>query len=98
MPTATEFWDPIVPQYISGLVSWAAIGARKTESQTHREMASGFSMPVGFKNGTDGNFEIFKQSVGSSRPHTRFLGRETEGRRRKATVGNGNRKTLYKNN
>ena len=55
MPTATEFLDSIVPQYIADLVSWAAIGARTTESQTHREMASGLSMPVGFKNGTDGD-------------------------------------------
>ena len=52
--TATEFLDPIVPQYLAGMVSWAAIGARTTESQTHRQMASGLSMPVGFKNGTDG--------------------------------------------
>ena len=56
--TATEFLDPIVPQYLAGLVSWAAIGARTTESQTHRQMASGLSMPVGFKNSTDGNIEV----------------------------------------
>jgi 3-deoxy-7-phosphoheptulonate synthase len=55
LPTATEMLDPIVPQYIAGLVCWAAIGARTTESQTHREMASGLSMPVGFKNCTDGD-------------------------------------------
>ena len=55
LPAATEFLDPITPQYIADLVAWAAIGARTTESQTHREMASGLSMPVGFKNGTDGN-------------------------------------------
>ena len=55
LPIATEFLDPIVPQYTADLISWAAIGARTTESQTHREMASGLSMPVGFKNGTDGN-------------------------------------------
>src|SRR5438093_3331937 len=54
LPAATEFLDPIVPQYIADLVSWAAIGARTTESQTHRMMASGLSMPVGFKNSTDG--------------------------------------------
>src|SRR5688572_6072754 len=53
LPVGTEFLDPIVPQYIAELVTWAAIGARTTESQTHREMASGLSMPVGFKNGTD---------------------------------------------
>ena len=52
LPIATEFLDPIVPQYTADLISWAAIGARTTESQTHREMASGLSMPVGFKNGT----------------------------------------------
>ena len=54
LPAATEFLDPVVPQYLADLISWAAIGARTTESQTHREMASGLSMPVGFKNGTDG--------------------------------------------
>ena len=54
LPAATEFLDPIIPQYIADLISWAAVGARTTESQTHREMASGLSMPVGFKNGTDG--------------------------------------------
>ena len=53
IPTATEMLDPIVPQYIAGMVCWAAVGARTTESQTHREMASGLSMPVGFKNCTD---------------------------------------------
>ena len=58
LPAATEFLDPIVPQYIADLVSWAAIGARTTESQTHREMASGLSMPVGFKNATDGSLQI----------------------------------------
>ncbi|HSI84106.1 MAG TPA: 3-deoxy-7-phosphoheptulonate synthase, partial [Candidatus Methylacidiphilales bacterium] len=58
LPVATEFLDPITPQYIDDLVSWAAIGARTTESQTHREMASGLSMPVGFKNGTDGGLQV----------------------------------------
>ena len=56
VPSATELLDPIVPQYIADLISWTAIGARTTESQTHREMASGLSSSVGFKNGTDGNF------------------------------------------
>ena len=56
IPSATELLDPIVPQYIADLISWTAIGARTTESQTHREMASGLSMPIGFKNGTDGSF------------------------------------------
>ncbi len=53
--TTTEFLDPFVPQYTADLVCWAAIGARTTESQTHRQMASGLSMPIGFKNGTDGS-------------------------------------------
>ena len=55
LPAATELLDPVVPQYIADLISWTAIGARTTESQTHREMASGLSMPIGFKNGTDGD-------------------------------------------
>ena len=58
LPAATEFLDPISPQYFDDLISWAAIGARTTESQTHREMASGLSVPVGFKNGTDGGLQI----------------------------------------
>ena len=58
LPAATEFLDPIIPQYTADLVTWAAIGARTTESQTHRELASGLSMPVGFKNATDGSLQI----------------------------------------
>src|ERR1039458_10188879 len=58
LPAATEFLDPIVPQYIADLITWAAIGARTTESQTHREMASGLSMPVGLKNNTDGSLQV----------------------------------------
>ena len=58
MPAATEALDPIMPQYLSELITWTAIGARTTESQTHREMASGLSMPVGFKNGTDGSLTV----------------------------------------
>ena len=70
MPTATEYLDLISPQYISDLVSWGAIGARTTESQAHRELASGLSCPVGFKNGTDGNLQIAIDALGSSsRPH-----------------------------
>ena len=66
----TEYLDPISPQYISDLVSWGAIGARTTESQVHRELASGLSCPVGFKNGTDGNLQISIDALGSaSRPH-----------------------------
>ncbi|MEJ2227603.1 MAG: 3-deoxy-7-phosphoheptulonate synthase [Alphaproteobacteria bacterium] len=70
LPTATEFLDMTSPQYIADLVSWAAIGARTTESQIHREMASGLSCPVGFKNGTDGNVCVALDAVGSaSQPH-----------------------------
>jgi 3-deoxy-7-phosphoheptulonate synthase len=79
LPTATEFLDPIVPQYISELVAWAAIGARTTESQTHREMASGLSMPIGFKNATDGSMQIAIDAMGASRhPHS-FLGIDEDG-------------------
>jgi 3-deoxy-7-phosphoheptulonate synthase len=79
LPAATEFLDQIIPQYISELVSWAAIGARTTESQTHREMASGLSMPVGFKNGTDGSLQIAIDAMGAARhPHS-FLGIDQEG-------------------
>ncbi|MCL5044242.1 MAG: 3-deoxy-7-phosphoheptulonate synthase, partial [Deltaproteobacteria bacterium] len=76
---ATEMLDPITPQYIADLVAWSAIGARTTESQTHREMASGLSMPVGFKNSTDGNFQVAINAVQSARrPHS-FLGITQEG-------------------
>jgi 3-deoxy-7-phosphoheptulonate synthase len=80
MPAATEFLDPIAPQYIADLVSWAAIGARTTESQTHREMASGLSMPVGFKNGTDGSLDVaLNAMISASQPHS-FLGVDQKGR------------------
>jgi 3-deoxy-7-phosphoheptulonate synthase len=76
---ATEMLDPITPQYIADLISWAAIGARTTESQTHREMASGLSMPVGFKNSTDGNLQVAINAIESARhPHS-FLGITQEG-------------------
>ena len=79
LPTATEFLDPIVPQYIDDLVSWAAIGARTTESQTHRELASGLSMPVGYKNATDGSLQVALDAMQSARaPHT-FLGIDQDG-------------------
>jgi 3-deoxy-7-phosphoheptulonate synthase len=79
LPAATEFLDPIVPQYIADLISWSAIGARTTESQTHREMASGLSMPVGFKNGTDGTIQTAIDAMRSSRvPHS-FLGIDYDG-------------------
>lgn len=76
---ATEMLDPITPQYIADLISWSAIGARTTESQTHREMASGLSMPVGFKNSTDGNLQVAINAIESARhPHS-FLGITQEG-------------------
>jgi 3-deoxy-7-phosphoheptulonate synthase len=79
LPAATEFLDSIVPQYLAEFIAWAAIGARTTESQTHREMASGLSMPVGFKNGTDGSLQIAVDAMVSARtPHT-FLGMDIEG-------------------
>jgi len=79
LPAATEFLDPMVPQYIADLVSWAAIGARTTESQTHREMTSGLSMPVGFKNGTDGEYQSALDAMLSARhPHS-FLGLSPQG-------------------
>lgn len=80
IPSATEFLDPIVPQYIADLVSWAAIGARTTESQTHRQMASGLSMPVGFKNGTDGNIQVAIDAMHSARFAHNFLGLDADGR------------------
>ncbi len=79
LPTATEFLDPIIPQYIDDLVTWAAIGARTTESQTHREMASGLSMPVGFKNGTDGSLQIALDAMVSARTSHSFLGIDQDG-------------------
>jgi 3-deoxy-7-phosphoheptulonate synthase len=70
VPCGTEFLDTITPQFIADLVSWGAIGARTTESQVHRELASGLSMPVGFKNGTDGNVQIAVDAIGAaSHPH-----------------------------
>lgn len=74
LPAATEALDPIVPQYIGELIAWAAIGARTTESQTHREMASGLSMPVGFKNGTDGSIQVALNALHSAREPHHFLG------------------------
>ena len=73
LPTATEALDPITPQYMSELISWSAIGARTTESQTHREMASGLSMPVGFKNGTDGNIQIASDAIKAVQGKHHFL-------------------------
>ncbi|VGO12904.1 Phospho-2-dehydro-3-deoxyheptonate aldolase, Tyr-sensitive [Pontiella desulfatans] len=79
LPIATEFLDPIVPQYTADLVSWSAIGARTTESQTHREMSSGLSMPVGFKNATDGNIEIAINAIESASNAHSFLGIDQDG-------------------
>jgi 3-deoxy-7-phosphoheptulonate synthase len=79
LPTATEALDPIIPQYISELISWSAIGARTTESQTHREMASGLSMPVGFKNGTDGNIQVAVNALKSAKTPHNFLGINQKG-------------------
>ena len=76
---ATEMLDPITPQYIADLIAWAAIGARTTESQTHREMASGLSMPVGFKNTTDGNLQVAVNAIESARQPHSFLGIKQDG-------------------
>ncbi|MCA9640369.1 MAG: 3-deoxy-7-phosphoheptulonate synthase [Polyangiaceae bacterium] len=73
LPTGTEFLDPISPQFIADLVSWGAIGARTVESQVHRELASGLSMPVGFKNGTGGSIQIAVDALRSARHPHRFL-------------------------
>ncbi len=79
LPTATELLDPITPQYISDLICWSAIGARTTESQTHRQMASGLSMPLGFKNGTDGSLPAAINAIkAASQPQT-FLGINLDG-------------------
>tara|TARA_R110001592_G_scaffold363036_1_gene679459 strand:- start:78540 stop:79610 length:1071 start_codon:yes stop_codon:yes gene_type:complete len=79
LPTSTEALDPISPQYLQDLISWSAIGARTTESQTHREMASGLSSPVGFKNGTDGGLTVATNALNSvAKPH-RFLGINSAG-------------------
>ncbi len=79
LPTATEMLDPITPQYTADLVSWASIGARTTESQTHRQMASGLSMPVGYKNATDGSPSIAIQAMQSARSPHSFLGIDSRG-------------------
>ena len=79
LPTSTEALDPISPQYLQDLIAWSAIGARTTESQTHREMSSGLSSPVGFKNGTDGGLMVAINAMQSvSSPH-RFLGINSDG-------------------
>ena len=80
LPTATEFLDPIIPQYLSDLISWAAIGARTTESQTHRQLVSGLSMPVGFKNATDGSIHIAIDAIKTASAKHSFLGVINDGR------------------
>ncbi len=80
LPAATEALDPTTPQYIQDLISWSAIGARTTESQTHREMSSGLSGPVGFKNGTDGSLDVAVNAMLSVRHPHRFLGIDPDGR------------------
>jgi len=79
LPAGSEMLDPYVPQYIDDLVSWAAIGARTTESQTHRNLASGLSMPVGFKNGTSGNLELAVNAMESATHPASFIGIDAEG-------------------
>ena len=79
LPAATEFLDPIIPQYTADLITWAAIGARTTESQTHRELASGLSMPIGFKNATDGSLQIAVDAMISARSSHSFLGIDQDG-------------------
>jgi len=80
LPAATEMLEPITPQYIADLVSLASIGARTTESPTHRQMASGLSMPVGFKNGTDGNLQVALDAMIAARTPHSFLGIDGDGR------------------
>lgn len=79
LPVSTEALDPISPQYLQDLISWSAIGARTTESQTHREMASGLSSAVGFKNGTDGGLTVAVNALGAASQSHRFLGINSQG-------------------
>ncbi len=79
IPTAIEFLDTISPQYISDLISWGAIGARTTESQLHRELVSGLSMPVGFKNSTNGDIQVAIDAIKSSAHSHKFLGVNSNG-------------------
>ncbi|NYT52401.1 MAG: 3-deoxy-7-phosphoheptulonate synthase [Candidatus Vesicomyosocius endoextente] len=91
MPSATEYLDLITPQYISDLISWGAIGARTTESQTHRELASGLSCPVGFKNGTNGNIQIAIDAIISASSTHMFWSINKKGvANRYTTMGNSN--------
>src|SRR6202034_3448011 len=80
LPAGTEVLDPITPQYIADLIAWSAIGARTTESQTHREMASGLSMPVGFKNATDGSVQVALNGIKAANTSHHFLGIDQNGK------------------
>lgn len=80
LPTATEFLEPISPQYMADLVAWGAIGARTTESQIHRQLASGLSMPIGFKNGTDGGLQVALDACSAAAAAQAFLGIDGDGR------------------
>jgi 3-deoxy-7-phosphoheptulonate synthase len=89
LPTATEFLEPISPQYVADLVAWGAIGARTTESQIHRQLASGLSMPIGFKNGTDGDLQVALDACSAAAAAQAFLGIDDVGRAALvATAGN----------
>ena len=89
LPAATEFLEPISPQYMADLVSWGAIGARTTESQIHRQLASGLSMPIGFKNGTDGDLQVAFDACSAAAAPQAFLGIDDDGRAALvATAGN----------
>ena len=89
LPTATELLDPITPQYIADLICWSAVGARTVESQTHRQMASGLSMPLGFKNGTDGSIQAAVNAVKAAAQSQTFLGIDLDGKA-SAVVTRGN--------
>ncbi|MDO5751560.1 3-deoxy-7-phosphoheptulonate synthase [Arthrobacter sp.] len=80
LPTGTEFLEPISPQYTADLISWGAIGARTTESQIHRQLSSGLSMPIGFKNGTDGDLQIALDACNAASAPQSFLGIDGAGR------------------
>jgi 3-deoxy-7-phosphoheptulonate synthase len=91
VPTSTELLDPITPQYIADLICWSAIGARTTESQTHRQMASGLSMPLGFKNATDGSIDVAVNAIQAAGHSQTFLGVSLDGRASAVTTrGNPN--------
>ncbi|WP_035775763.1 3-deoxy-7-phosphoheptulonate synthase, partial [Arthrobacter sp. H5] len=80
LPVGTEFLEPISPQYVADLISWGAIGARTTESQIHRQLVSGLSMPVGFKNGTDGGLQVALDACAAASAAQAFLGIDDDGR------------------